>query len=318
MKKLLVILLAVCAVNLYAANVYVGGVVMDGTDRTPAYWLNGTLNFLSLSEPLQDGASYGGMAVENWIVYMCVREGRYLRVYKNKGDKVCEIDIESNWDIRFGRVSDLAVVNGKAYIGIYDDQGKRFCLYKNGQQIATRAGEYIIAQDGAIYYTIHSYKDRYYNDGYSAGGFDYHNTNPSEFHVEGVRIINGNLYMVGYDYANGRKACIQTNNTRRDYIEGYGDFCLDMAIVNGQYYYIMKDRTLGNKLINQNGELVLSSSYEPLQIIGHGGYVYILFQSKQGAVPERYVGIYDPSANSITSYYKLPSCVGAYDFYVVD
>jgi len=64
--------------------------------------------------------------------------------------------------------------------------------------------------------------------------------------------------------------------------------------------------------------LVLSSSFEPLQIIGHGSYLYILYKSKQGALPEHFVGIYDPSANRITNYYKLPSCVSAYDFYVED
>ena len=119
MKKILVMLLVACTVNLHAVNVYVGGVVMDGSDRTPAYWLNGSMTFLSLYEPLPDGTQYGAMAVENGTVYMCVAEkkgysGYVAHVYRDGGEEIGET-------LRVEYVSDiegLAVINGKAYLGV--------------------------------------------------------------------------------------------------------------------------------------------------------------------------------------------------------
>lgn len=305
MKKLMLTLLAVCAINLHAVNVYVGGVVMDGIDRTPAYWLNGTLHFLSLYEPLPDGTTYGGMAVENGIIYMCVLEGKgsaqKAYIYKDGGEEIGSFRTEGD------EITAFAVINGKAYIGIR----KYGCtLYKIGGRGQERAGQHIVASNGTLYYTTYAVGDDYYNNsGYYAGAYQYNNDPswPKYFRAERIRYINGNLYMMGND-RNG--ACVQTNITRRDHIEGYGKKCKDMAIVNGQYYYIMDD-----KLINQNGRSILSNLYEPLQIIGYGDYMYILYKSKQGAIPEYYVGVYDPRANRITPY-TLPSCVGAYDLYI--
>lgn len=311
MKKLFVMLLAVCAVNLYAVNVYVGGVVMDGSDRTPAYWLNGTMHFLSLYEPLPDGTEYGAMAVENGTVYMCVAEktryGSYeAHVYRDGGEEIGEM-LKTEYA---GNICGMAVINGKAYLGI----SSNWCsnVYKNGKLVQENIGKQITSNNGVLYCSANKYRDDSYTTGYYGGGYTHRNNSSlnAYFHARQIRVINGNLYMMGSD---GKGACVQTNDTRRDYIEGYGNICWDMAIVNGQYYYIMDHR-----LINQNGALVLSSSYEPLQIIGHGGYLYILYKNKQGALPEHFVGIYDPSANRITKYYKLPSCVGTKDFYVED
>ena len=316
MKKLLFTFLAVCTVNLHAVNVYVGGVVMDGIDRTPAYWLNGTLHFLSLYEPLPDGTTYGAMAVENGTVYMCTLKKieRYgystkieVHVYKNGGDEIgSEISLSES-----GIVTNLAVVNGKTYFGIGDRYNGNYYIRKNGQSMNLAGGQHIVAKNGALYYTTYPSGASQSTSGYYAGGVRHDNNTswPANFRVERIRIINGNLYMMGSD---SKGACVQTNVSRRDYIEGYGKKCKDMAIVNGQYYYIMDDR-----LINQSGRLVLPSSYDPLQIIGHGDYMYILYKSKQGAIPEYYVGVYDPRANRITPY-TLPSCVGAYDFYIED
>lgn len=298
MKKLFVMLLAVCAVNLHAVNVYVGGVVMDGSDRTPAYWLNGTMHFLSLYEPMPEGSRYGSMAVENGSVYMCIvekgRNYRQAHVYKEGGDEIGDYISVAD----YGEIN-LSVVNGKAYLGARDVYSSHnYHVYKNGRSIGcNNCGEHMIAKDGALYYTTEL--------GYSAGGYEYR---VNSFNIQCIRVINGNLYMMGND---SKGACVQTNNTRRDYIEGYGKICKDMAIVNGQYFYIMD-----NRLINQNGASILSNSYIPLQIIGHGSQLYILYKGTQGAMPEHFVGIYDPSANRISNYYKLPSCVSAYDFYI--
>ena len=306
-------LLVACSANLHAVNVYVGGVVMDGSDRTPAYWLNGTMNLLSLYEPMPDGTKYAAMAVENGTVYMCVAEknSRYsgygVYVYRDGGEEIGEkIGVEYVGDIK-----DMAVVNGKAYLGIIGNRYYR--VLKNGRNIGcNHCGEHIVAKDGALYYTTHINDTYTYVDGYYAGG--YKHTNNSSLNkyleVQRIRVINGNLYMMGKD---GKGACIQTNDTRRDYIEGYGKICKDMAVVKDQYFYI-----IDNILIRQNGTSILSSSYIPLQIIGYGTYLYILYRNNQGAIPEYYVGVFDPFNNYMASKYKLPSCVDAYDFYVED
>ena len=293
-------LLVACTVNLHAVNVYVGVVVMDGSDRTPAYWLNGTMNFLSLYEPMPEGTQYGAMAVENGTVYMCIIEKAHpykeAHVYRDGGEEIGEHIYNAD-----GGVSDLAVVNGKAYVGVKKSSSPYYYyIYKNGRSIGCEnCGEHIVAKNGALYYTT-----KY---GYSAGGY---NNTINDMNIQRLRVIKGNLYITGSD-KNG--ACVRTNDTRRDHIEGYGRVCYDMAIVNGQYFYI-----IDNILIRQNGTSILSSSYRPLQIIGYGTYLYILYRNNQGAIPEYYVGVFDPFNNYMASKYKLPSCVDAYDFYVED
>lgn len=310
MRKLLVMLWTVCTVNLYAVNVYVGGVVMDGNERTPAYWLNGTMHFLSLYEPLPDGTQYGAMAVEHGNVYMSVllesnnyNYNREVHVYKDGGQEVGE-------KFSLGKyVTGMVVINGKAYVGV--EERNAYCIYKNGK-LTEKNAIHMTAKNGVLYHTFgYNNNNSVHVQGYITGGYIYRNESSwGAMSVSRIRVIGNNLYMMGYD-TNG--ACVQTNNTRRDNIEGYGHTCKDMAIVNGQYYYIIDE-----KLVKQNGTSILSSSYIPLQILGHESLLYILYKGAYGAIPEHFVGIYDQSTNRMTHSYKLPSCVGAYDFYVED
>lgn len=308
MKKILLTLLVACAVNMNATNVYVGGEIMNGDKRDPAYWINGSLTTMSQLdiEPDHNYASlyYAGMAVEYGKVYLCLEEDdrgtRYIQVYSSSGDKIC---------MSYGRLMSFAIANGKPYGGVYGSSGDFYfgsiCSH-NGYR--KNEGFHIVAIDGSVYYTIGSSRNNI--TGFVANGQTYTNKSSfaTNFSVSRIRVIDDNLYLMGKD-SNG--ACIQVNNETRSNIYGYGKICKDYAALKGVSYYIIDD-----KLIDENGRSMLSTDYEPLQIIGHRGCLYILCRTKTSLVSTFYVTIYDANSDGITRYIKLPSCVNASDFYV--
>lgn len=331
MKKVLFIICVFLSMNLIAqeapnVNVYVCGISSDGIDMEYAYWKNGVMHSIA---PVGKYGLLKSFDVENGDVYCAYEELnkqiRSIQIYQNNKwiDMYNPCAYNSRLDVH---LVCMRVMNGNIFLGVNEREANSSGCYKlvklkpttHDKSSTTSAGDNIAIDYGTIYFTAcNQYAE---NKGYSVGGQRYYNPEAYinyVFHVNKMRVLNGNVYMIGYDSNGG--ACIQTNDQYRNYIRGYGKDCADFIAIGNKSFWLMCDEHKPTKIISSDGDDILrETSYKPLQIEEKGGMLYILAEKRQGSQDFKCVLTYNPTTKSITSNKILPQCTTAMQMVVVE